>query len=232
MNVWVFVEGESDRIALNTLWAKWREALGKAGWGIHVIPLDDKSRFFRKIGRRAAEKLVNDDHDLAVGLPDLYPNSEYSNTQYKHADLPELRVVQTSLVKKALADVFGFSPSQCQSAIDRFHATALKHDAEMLLLAAQKELQMVLGTKDALGKWRHPVEDQNQMKPPKYVIEELFSAKKGKKYRDTVHAKSVLEKVSDIRTILYRNGNQLQCPVFKDLMDWIGNKTGIRGYLC
>ena len=81
MKVWIFVEGESDRIALNALWAKWRESLRKAGWGIQIIPLENKSKFFRKIGHRAAEKLTNNEDDLVVGLPDLYPNREYMNSQ-------------------------------------------------------------------------------------------------------------------------------------------------------
>jgi len=41
MKVWVFVEGESDKIALNTLWMSWRSDLGRKGWGIQIHPLDD-----------------------------------------------------------------------------------------------------------------------------------------------------------------------------------------------
>jgi hypothetical protein len=204
--------------------------LGRVGWGIHIIPLDDKSRFFRKIGPHAAEKLANNDRDLVVGLPDLYPNHEYVNSQYKHADIGELKTVQSTLVKRALADVFGLSSARSHAALERFLPTAFKHDAEVLLLAARDELRAVLGTPDALGNWRHPVEDQNQIKPPKYVVEELFQEKKGRKYRDTVHAKAVLEKVADMKTILYDRGGQLQCPVFKELMDWIGARTGVPAY--
>jgi hypothetical protein len=116
------------------------------------------------------------------------------------------------------------------AALERFLPTAFKHDTEVLLLAARDELRAVLGTPDALGNWRHPVEDQNQIKPPKYVVEELFLAKKDRKYRDTVHAKAVLERVSDMKTILYNNGGQLQCPIFKELMDWIGARTGVPAY--
>ncbi|MDO8720980.1 MAG: DUF4276 family protein [Syntrophales bacterium] len=230
MKVWIFVEGESDRIALNTLWEKWRESLRKFGWGIQIIPLDGKSRYFRKIGPHAAEKLMHNENDLVVGLPDLYPNSEYKNSSYKHNNLYELKMLQKQLVKDNLAKVFGASPVDIQAALARFYPTAFKHDLEMLLLAAREELRKVLETNDALGNWRHPVEDQNQIKPPKYVIDELFQAKKGRKYRDTVHAKAVLEKVGDIKTVLYHNGNQLQCPVFKDLLDWIGAKTGVSAY--
>jgi hypothetical protein len=225
MKVWIFVEGESDRIALNTLWSKWRESLGRVGWGIQIITLENKSRFFTKIGHRAAEKLTNNEDDLVVGLPDLYPNREYMNSQYKHDNIGELKIVQTKLVEKALAEVFGLSQIKSKEALERFHPTALKHDMEMLLLAAREELRIVLGTPDTLGNWRHPVEDQNQIKPPKYVVEDLFQAKKGRKYRDTVHAKAVLEKVPDIQTIIHHSGNQLQCPVFKELIDWIGTRT-------
>jgi hypothetical protein len=230
MKVWVFVEGESDRIALNTLWASWRTGLGKKGWGIQIHPLDDKSRYFRKIGHRAAEKVVNSDSDLVIGLPDLYPNAEYSHTEFKHADLPELKAVQTRLVQNALLTVFLLSPTNAQARLARFFPSALKHDLEALLLAAVDELRQTLGTEETLGKWRHPVEDQNQQKPPKYVVEELFRTKKGRCYRDTVHARAVLEKVTDIKKLLFNSSGQLECPVFKETMDWIANRTGVPAY--
>ncbi len=230
MKVWVFVEGESDQIALNTLWASWRTELGKKGWGIQIHPLDDKSHYFCKIGHRAAEKVVNNDHDLVVGLPDLYPNAEYSHTEFKHADLQELKAVQTRLVQGALQTVFLLSPAKAQATLARFFPSALKHDLEALLLAAVDELRQTLGTEETLGKWRHPIEDQNQQKPPKYVVEELFRTKKGRSYRDTVHAKVVLEKVTDIKKLLFSNSGQLECPVFKETMDWIAARTGVPAY--
>jgi hypothetical protein len=92
------------------------------------------------------------------------------------------------------------------------------------------ELRQTLGTEETLGKWRHPVEDQNQQKPPKYVVEDLFRTKKGRCYRDTVHAKAVLEKVADIKKILFSSSGQLECPVFKETMDWIGERTGVAAY--
>jgi len=230
MKIWVFVEGESDRIALNTLWSSWRTELGKKGWGIQIHPLDDKSRYFRRIGHRAAEKMVNSDSDLVIGLPDLYPNMEYSCTEFKHADLSELKTVQTRLVRDALQTVFSLSPTKAQTTLTRFFPSALKHDLEALLLAAVDELRQTLGTEEKLGNWRHPVEDQNQQKPPKYVVEELFRTKKGRCYRDTVHAKVVLGKVTDIKKILFSGSGQLECPVFKETMDWIAEKTDVPAY--
>jgi hypothetical protein len=230
MKVWVFVEGESDRIALNTLWMSWRSELGRKGWGIQIHPLDDKSRYFRKIGHRAAEKMVNDDHDLVVGLPDLYPNEAYSHTEFKHDDISELKSVQTRLVRDALQTVFRLSKKNAEATLTRFFPSALKHDLEVLLLAAVDGLRQTLGTEETLGGWRHPVEDQNQQRPPKYVVEDLFRTKKDRCYRDTVHAKAVLEKVTDIKKILFNNSGQLECPVFKETMDWIGERTGVAAY--
>jgi len=230
MRVWVFVEGESDRIALNALWASWRTELGKNGWGIQIHPLDDKARYFRKIGRHAAEKIVNNDRDLVVGLPDLYPNATYAHTEFKHADLPELKTVQTRLVQDALQAVFLLSPVNAQDKLARFFPSAMKHDLEVLLLAAVNELRQVLGTKETLGKWRHPVEEQDQQKPPKYIVEELFRTKMGRGYRDTIHARGVLEKVADIRKIIFNSSEKLECPTFKETLDWIGEKTGVPAY--
>lgn len=230
LKVWIFVEGESDRIALTALWEEWRESLKGSQWGFRIIPLENKSKFFRKIGPRAAEKLANNGNDVVVGLPDLYPNHEYVNSCFRHTDINELKRVQTELVRKSLAEVYSFSADRIEGALGRFYGTALKHDLEMLLLAATDELRKVLGTPDTLGNWRHPVEDQNQMTPPKRIVEELFLTKKRKRYRDTVHAKAVLEKVQTIKKILYRNETELQCPVFKSLLDWVGNRTGIPAY--
>ena len=230
MKAWIFVEGESDCIALNTLWTGWRESLRRVGWGIQIIPLANKAQFFRKIGPRAAEKLTNNEDDLAVGLPDLYPNHDYMSSEYRHNNIGELKTVQAKLVEKALTEVFGLSKVKSTAVLGRFHPTALKHDLEMLLLAAREQLRTVLGTTDALGNWRHPIEEQNQMNPPKHVVEDLFRRKKGRRYRDTVDARAVLERATDINMILYDSGGQLQCPVFKELLDWIGAKTGVHAY--
>ena len=80
MKVWIFVEGRSDVQALSALWSGWQQRLKESGWGIQLISLENKSKYFRKIGPRATEKLEHDVHDLVVGLPDLYPNRDYANT--------------------------------------------------------------------------------------------------------------------------------------------------------
>lgn len=233
MNVWVFVEGPGDRIALEALWKNWRASLRNAGHGIHVIPLANKSQLFRKLGHRAAEKLCGDPQDVAIGLPDLYPNAPYKGTEYEHQDVRELKDVQRRLVRSALVNVYGVNQSDTDAFLSRFLPSAFRHDLEVLLLAAKEELRNHLRTRDRLqGLWCNPVEDQNQDRPPKRVVEGLFKTRSAKRraYRDTKDAGAVLRNVTNIRSLIYTRQGHLQCPVFKTALDWIGTKTGIAAY--
>lgn len=231
MKVWLFVEGESDRLALSALWHPWLDRLKLEGHGIKFLPLESKAKFFRKIGHRVAEKLKASDDDIAVGLPDLYPNAEFAGSPYCHDDINELRDVQTRLVTLALHQVFGMRKREAEECTrQRFHPSALSHDLEMLLLAARDQLRNHLRTRDQLGGWRHPVESQNQTQPPRRIIEDLFRTKCKRKYSETTDAMAILGKVSDLRTILFNDAGQLQCSVFKGMVDWVGQRTGVPAY--
>ncbi|HIJ52326.1 MAG TPA: hypothetical protein HPP66_04130 [Planctomycetes bacterium] len=232
MKVWIYVEGESDKLGLLALWTNWRTQLRNIGHGIKIIPLGSKSQFFRKIGHRAARQLYDNNENIVIGLPDLYPNREYVGTQYEHRDLAQLISVQKHEVSNALQNTFSVRGSQARQLLERFLPSALKHDLEMLLLAGKDELRSYLGTHDRLGNWRNPVEEQDQNHPPKRIVEELFRTKsiKGYAYRDTRDASAVLRNVTDIKTIIYNANNQIECPVFKSLLDWIGEKTKITAY--
>ncbi|MCX7717387.1 MAG: DUF4276 family protein [Candidatus Sumerlaeaceae bacterium] len=227
MKVWVFVEGEADRLALLALWDNWRHRLQSAGWGIAIVPLKNKSCYLQKLGPRAAEKLVRDEKDLVVGLPDLYPNHDYLNTKYEHADLPALQKLQKLLVQQALTQTFNLP--QPAKLMDRFFPSALKHDLEVLLLASLTQLRKRLKTNDQLGNWQKPPENQNQQCPPRDVIEHLFSKYLKRSYRDTTDAPAILRS-TPLRDVLFDTSQTVQCPVFKSVVDWIGTKTGIPGY--
>ena len=138
MKVWIYVEGKSEEKGLSALWTEWKQELGRKGWGIQIIPLESKSKYFRKIGARAAEKLANNTQDIVVGLPDLYPNGTYANTEYRHDNLEELRDVQTRIVKQNLEKEV--SRADVGNHLARFFGSALKHDLEVLLLAATRQL--------------------------------------------------------------------------------------------
>jgi hypothetical protein len=229
VKVCVFVEGVSDRLALLALWTDWRDRLRTNGWGIQIYSLENKCNFFSKIGHRAAEKLVGSANDIVIGLPDFYPNTNFEETKYRHPDVKELRSVQERLIKENLESVYHVT--DVKGYMERFLGSALKHDLEMLLLAAINQLRGMLRTANKLeDNWRHPIEDQNQMKPPKRVVEELFLQYRGRKYRDTRDAGAVLEQVTNIRDILISKAGLLECPIFKEMLDWVGGKTGIQVY--
>ncbi len=217
MKVWIFVEGRSDVQALSALWNGWKQRLSKEGWGIQLIPLENKSKYFRNIGPRAVEKLANDPHDLVVGLPDLYPNRDYANTEYRHDNLAGLQAVQTRLVKQNLRK----KGRQTDRYMARFYASALKHDLEVLLLAATSQLQSRLKIRPS--GWRQPPEKQNQDRPPKKVVEELFRRHLNRPYREIIDSAAILRD-ADLQQVAQ------QCPTFCDMIDWIGEKTGVSGY--
>ena len=232
MKIWIYVEGESDKNALTALWRGWSEQLRSARHGIKIIPLDNKSQLLRKVGHRVARILYDNDKDIVVCMPDLYPNKEFETTKFKHQDVEELKQVQLSEVSNALKTIFNVNEAGTKALLKRFLPSALKHDVEMLLLAAQEQLRSYLGTSDQLGGWRNPVEEQNQNQPPKHIVKELFRTKSARKrsYRDTTDASAILRHVIDIKTIIYNSRGQVQCPVFKTMLDWIGERTGIVAY--
>lgn len=215
------VEGDSDAKALSALLNSWKQNLSTKGWGIQLIPLNSKSSYFRKIGPRAVEKLVHDTRDLAVGLPDLYPNRDYANTKYKHDNLEELRDVQTRLVKQHLQRQ-KVRRTDIDSYMARFYASALKHDLEVLLLAATSQLQSLLKMSNSPSGWRQPPEEQNQNKPPKRIVEELFRQHLKRSYRENADSYAILSK-ADLREVAE------QCPAFRAMIGWIGEKTGVAG---
>ena len=222
MKVWVFVEGSSDVKALSALWSDWNQKLREKGWGIKPIHLKNKSNYFKDIGPRAIEKLLHDTSDLVVGLPDLYPNRDYADTEYKHNNLQELQGVQRRLVKQHLQQQMG-RRADVDSHIAHFYASALKHDLEVLLLAATSQLQSRLKMSNRPSGWRQPPEEQNQDRPPKRIVEELFQRELKRSYRENTDSDAILRK-ADLREVAE------QCPTFCAMIDWIGEKTGVPGY--
>jgi len=111
----------------------------------------------------------------------------------------------------------------------RFRPHCLKHDLETLILAVPDELRRRLGTRDKFGgAWRCPVEDQNDHRPPKRVVEDLFKKyrKQRRKYIEIQDAPAIL-KAEHLESI--RNAC-LQCfgPFVADLVRAIESGGGGR----
>ncbi len=230
MKAYVFVEGPSDVEGLKALWQSWLLRLRPSGHGIAVFSLKDKSNYLKKFGERAAERLVANPDDVVVGLPDLYPVTPFDPTEYQHRNLEELKQLQRKAVIKSLQKTQNCSKSTAEGiAGQRLYTSALKYDFEMLLLAAKEALRLALGTSEALGNWKEPVEDQNFEHPPKRVVEELFLSKSSTRraYRDTKDAPSVLRRVKDIASILKTDSGRCTCPEFVAALRWMGDKFGV-----
>lgn len=235
MKIFVYVEAESDVSALKALLGTYLRKLREQGHGLSFIPLHDKAKLLRKIGPRAAEALVANDRDCVIALPDLHPTFEGAPA-HAHSNLEELLERLTQLVRRALQDgPYRVSSRDLRSHMSRFHPCALKFELEMLLLAVWRQLGEHIGTVLNPRSWRHPVEEQNHTDAgrPKRFVERLFRTRtrKGRAYRDTVDAPGVLRRVADLRTeVLYSVGAQLECPVFKGMLDWLAARTDVPVY--
>lgn len=192
MNVLVYVEGPADRNALEQLLQPIVSEGQKRRVGISFSPLAGKSPVLNDSPRKAADHLAEHPDDWVFALPDLYPMAPYDDGPNAHRSFAEL----DALLRKrflARAEKVGLRAA----AQDHFRVYCLKHDLEVLLLAAPDALRQRLKTKDALrGRWRTPIEDQNDRAPPKRVIEALFEKYQRRKYVDTTDAPWILARAS------------------------------------
>ncbi|WP_170229605.1 DUF4276 family protein [Polyangium fumosum] len=204
MKVIVYVEGPSDKSALEALLKPIIEEGRRNGRGISFSPQGGKAQILNDVPRKAAEHLKQHPQDWVFVLPDLYPMAYYDGGPNEHRSFPALRQLLQDKFKR-WADKFGLSVET----LDHFRVHCLKHDLEALLLAAPDALRARLKTKDKLhGHWRMPVEDQNDNKPPKRVVEALFEKYREKpKYIDTIDAVWILGRAvfSDVESACPQN---------------------------
>lgn len=189
MKILVYVEGPSDRAGLSAALRSVIEAGQGKRVGISFHPQEGKDRLLADVPRRAADHLCENPRDLVVALPDLYPMSRYADTPNAHSSFADLEGLLRQRFERQ-ANRVGL-PAEART---RFRVHCLKHDLEVLLLAAPDQLRARLRTSDALSDvWRKPVEDQNDDTPPKRVVEALFSKHRKKPgYVDTTDAPWIL----------------------------------------
>ncbi len=192
MKVLIYVEGPSDRDALEALLDPVIQQGRNSGIGISFHFKGSKASILDNVPRMAADHLKNQPSDWVIALPDLYPMSVYQGTKNEHNSPKELKkILRDRFVERAR------KVSLPEEARKHFQVFCLKHDLEALILAAPDQLRERLGTKDALRRaWRKPVEDQNDDNPPKRVVEGLFKKHRKRRYRDTVDAPWILERAN------------------------------------
>jgi hypothetical protein len=157
MKVLVYVEGPADQNALDKLLEPIVSEGRSRGVGIRLIPLRGKGHVLDNSPRKAADHLSEHPGDWVFALPDLYPMSAYDGTRNAHQSFTELEQL---LVNRFIARANKVRVTD--AARTHFRVHCLKYDLEVLLLAASDALRQRLGTNEALrGRWRNPVEDQN-----------------------------------------------------------------------
>ncbi len=211
MQVIVYVEGASDKQALNALLRSRIEQKRRKNVYVRFVERDSKGDILNKGARKALMILRNRPDAHVVLLPDLYP---------PHAGgIPHETVDQlVDGVRERLHERTADWTMDVSQITDRFHVFCLKYELEALLLAAEEALRRHLGTTPISVEWAHSVEDQNHDRPPAMVVQEIFEAN-GDRYVKAEDAPEVLER-ADADVIAERCPQQF--GPFVEFLDRLG----------
>ncbi len=183
MKLIVYVEGPSDRLAMQELLADLLARLQAIGVAVEFIPTEGKKRLMLQSPIKAMNILRNDPQAVVIVMPDLYP----PNVGVAHRTADEL----IQAVQQAFADALARKQLDDARLYQRFHVFCFKHDLEALILAAESQLASRLGVPAVQRTWIVPVEDQDHHRPPKRVVEQVF-LDHGDRYQDTIDAPLIL----------------------------------------
>ena len=192
MRVLVYVEGPGDRVSLEKLFRATLEQGRKEKVSISFLPQGGKDWILQKLGWTAANHLKSNPADYVFALPDLYPMGKYDRTPEAHRSFEQL--------KKMLEDRFHQEADRLSLPVEsrsHYRVHCLKHDLQVLLLAAPEVLRQRLKTTEGIEKnWRKPPEAQNDNEPPKRVVERLFLKYQKRRYTETTDAPWILERAT------------------------------------
>jgi hypothetical protein len=158
----VYVEGESDKLALTTLLKPLIDKKNLEGIAIEFASVgqsgnmsNNKRALLVKYPKKAYWIIKNNRESAVALLPDLYPY----NVGVPHANYSQLR----EFVLKSFGSLLSAHEEDFMS---RFEVFCFKHDLEVLLLAAFEQLQEHLGI-TIHETWKREVEEQDDNNPPK-----------------------------------------------------------------
>jgi len=183
MRVIVYVEGPSDRLAMEELLNGLLARLREHGVAVDFIPTEGKKRLMHQTPLKALNILRNAPDTIVVALPDLYP----PNVGFPHRTFPEL----SQALHQAFERQRTLKGDADERLSARFRIFCFKHDLEALVLAAEAALASRLGAPAIYRAWILPVEDQDHDNPPKRIVEQIFAAR-DERYHDTIDAPLIL----------------------------------------
>ncbi|MBN1696553.1 MAG: DUF4276 family protein [Spirochaetales bacterium] len=204
--IFVYVEGPSDKLGLEAILYNHIQLASQKNNYIYFIALNGKDALLNKGPIKAINILKNKKNSHVFIVPDLYPQ----NKPFPHASYEELK---NEVEKRFLYEIK--RKNSDAGLIHRFHVHCFKYELEVLLLASPEILLKRLGKEKIRQTWKIPVENQNFNKPPKKVIEFLFSENK-KRYKDTADIPWVLER-SQLKLLMERCPQNFT-PFIEDLL--------------
>ncbi|XZN95317.1 MAG: DUF4276 family protein [Microcoleus sp.] len=195
MRVIIYVEGTSDKNAMEALLEKLIEKKSEEGVSINFFAIkgpnndrggDAKKDLLLKAPRKAVDTL-KDPNSIVILLPDLYPkNKEFPHETFQQLEAGIMKNFSQVLREKSIQD---------ERLKERFKVFCFKYEMEALILAAESALRDKLGVTSLAVTWTIPVEDQNHDRPPSEIVEQLFRDS-GKKYNKKVDPQLILRKTS------------------------------------
>jgi hypothetical protein len=199
MRVIIYVEGPSDKNAMEALLVNLIDKKSEEGVSIEFFPIkggnndkggDAKKDLLLKAPTKAVDILCNNPNSVAIILPDLYPkNKGFPHETFQQLKAGIMENFSQALQKKRIQD---------ERLKERFKVFCFKYEMEALILAAESALKDKLGVTDLTDldvTWTIPVENQNHDRPPSKIVEQLFRDS-GKGYNKTVDAKLILRNTS------------------------------------
>ena len=189
MKVIIYVEGISDKLAMEVLLKDliYQKSLEGIEIGFFEAPSGDKKEsVLNKVPVKAVNILRNDAEAVVVAIPDLYP----TNKGFPHGTHEELIIGLENNFRKEWLRKQGPEDARVYQ---RFRAFCFKHDLEALILAAHEALKERLNSENLVQEWTIPVEEQDGLHPPKYIVEKLFRDH-GQKYREKIDAPLILSR--------------------------------------
>lgn len=174
----VYVEGPSDQLSMQELFADVMEIATQQGKRIGFFPMNGKEPLLNQGPIKAINILRNKPDSHVFLVPDLYPmNKPFAHTTFAELKESLLHTFKKEMRRKGCDDRM----------ITRFFVHCFKYDLEALILASETPLLTRLEKNACTQSWVMPIENQNHHKPPKRIVESLFRDA-GKKYKDTVDA--------------------------------------------
>jgi Domain of unknown function (DUF4276) len=211
--VFVYVEGPSDQLGMRELFSKAINIAKQNGNTIDFYPLNGKEPIMNKGPKKALNILRNRPNSYVFLVPDLYP----PNKPFAHLNFAEMK---QELVKRFNDELQRRSLENRLA--DRFFVHCFKYDLESLILASEEALLARLDKTRFTQSWTKTVEDQNHDKPPKRIVEMLFSSA-GMKYKDTADVPWILKR-SRYQDLIEKCPQNFK-PFVEDLFRILGMKV-------